>query len=217
MRREGWKVNRKRIYRLWRKEGRQIHRAKKSSRHVGEDKDGCHRNSSQHPHDVWSYDFLFDQTRQGSTLKILVVLDEFTRQCLAIKVQRRIQHGDVWEVLQGLFRKYSVPGRIRSDNGSEFLAHQLKKHFETYSISALHIAPGAPWQNGFVESFNAHFKDECLNREIFDTLLEAQVLIEQFRVRYNTLRPHSSLNYLTPEEFAQQATQNNQQLSYQVV
>ena len=217
MRREGWMVNKKRMYRLWRKSGCQIVPQKKVKRKAGDSQHACHRLTSQHPHDVWSYDFLFDHTSNGQPLKILVILDEYTRQCLAIKVNRKIQHTDVWEILGSLFVSYGVPKRLRSDNGREFLAYRLKSHFETYGISALHIAPGSPWQNGFVESFNAHFKDECLNREVFDTLLEAQVVIEQVRKEYNHQRPNSSLGYLTPAEFEQQEKKKSQQLSFKVV
>ena len=217
MRREGWKVNRKRIYRLWRKSGRQIVRKKKVNRKVGDPQHACHLLPSQHPHDVWSYDFLFDHTSNGQPLKILVVMDEYTRQCLSIKVNRKIKHTDIWETLRGLFVSHGVPKRLRSDNGSEFLAYRLKSHFETHGISSLHIAPGSPWQNGFVESFNAHFKDECLNREVFDTLLEAQVVIEHYRLEYNQQRPHSSLGYLTPVEFEQQEKLKHQKLSLHMV
>ena len=150
-----------------------------------------------------SYDFLFDQTSNGSTLKILVIIDEYTRRCLSLKVERRLNHQDVIEELEQLFRMYGLPRRIRSDNGSEFTAQNVQRYLEQHSLSSLHIAPGSPWQNGYVENFNHKFRDELLNQELFYTLKEAKYLIERYRLEYNDIRPHSSLNDLTPNEFTQ--------------
>ena len=201
LRREGWEVNKKRVYRLWRQEGLQVSTPKKKKPTVGDIKNACHISPSEGPHDVWSYDFLFDQTANGSTLKILVVMDEFTRCCLCIRVSRKLNHVDVVEELQKLFRTYGYPNRIRSDNGSEFIAKHLQDSFGQLGIKTAHIHPGSPWQNGYLESFNNKFRDELLHREIFTNLVEAEVLIEQFRKYYNEERPHSSLKYMTPSEY----------------
>lgn len=203
LRREGYQINIKRVHRLWKKEGLQKTSSKSWRKSSGSTENACHLNPAQHPNDVWSYDFLFDQTSNGSTLKVLVVIDEFTRRCLSLKVERKLNHQDVIAELGYLFEQYGVPSRIRSDNGSEFTAENVQRYFEENNLKSLHIAPGAPWQNGYVESFNNKFRDELLNRELFYSLKEAKYLIEQFRLEYNNVRPHSSLNYLTPTEFMQ--------------
>jgi putative transposase len=217
LRNEGWNVNRKRVYRLWKKEGKQVSARRKKHRFAGEGKNACHLNPSGFPNDVWTYDFLFDQTMDGRTLKVLVILDEFTRRCIHIEVARRINHKDIWRLLQKLFIKYERPGRIRSDNGSEFIAHHLKQCFDDFGVQTLHIAPGSPWQNGYAESFISHFKNEFLNRELFGTLLEAQVLIKEHQRHYNEERPHSSLKYRTPNQFYQHYIENNLVLSNMMV
>ena len=201
LRHEGWEVNIKRIHRLWKLEGKQVSNRPKKHRKAGEGKNACHVNKSLFPNDVWTYDFLFDQTEDGRTFKVLALIDEFTRRCLILEVQRRLNHEDVWKVLQKAFLQYGRPKRIRSDNGSEFVAEHLRHCFEMFGIETLHIAPGSPWQNGYAESFISRFKDECLNRELFGHLLEAQVVIEEHRKTYNSVRPHSSLKYQTPEQF----------------
>ena len=203
LRREGWDINLKRVHRLWKKEGLQVPQPKRKRKSTGISKNSCNVSPSTHPHDVWTYDFLFDYTEQGTTLKMLVIMDEFTRQCLSIRVARKCNHLDILEELRRLFVTYEVPNRIRSDNGSEFTATQLQKSFEELDLKTAHISPGSPWQNGYVESFNNKFRDELLNRELFHSLSEAKLLIERYRKEYNEIRPHSSLNYLTPKEYAQ--------------
>ena len=202
LKREGWEINLKRVHRIWKQEGLQVPQPKRKKKPTGDSKNACHLSPSTHPHDVWTYDFIFDQTQQGSTLKMLVILDEFTRQCLSIRVDRKCNHSEVLEELRRLFVEYEVPNRIRSDNGSEFTARQLQKSFEKLNLKTAHISPGSPWQNGYVESFNNKLRDELLNRELFYSLAEAKILIEYFRKDYNEKRPHSSLNYLTPKEYA---------------
>ena len=209
LRREGYQLNIKRVHRLWKNEGLQKSTSKSWRKTTGSSENACNLNPAQHPNDVWSYDFLFDQTSNGSTLKILVVIDEFTRRCLSLKVERKLNHQDVITELERLVRFFGNPKRIRSDNGSEFTAQKVHNYFERQNLESLHIAPGSPWQNGYVESFNNKFRDELLNRELFYTLKEAKHLIEQYRLEYNTVRPHSSLDYLTPAEFTQRYNENN--------
>ena len=217
LRREGYQINIKRIHRLWKNEGLQKSTSKSWRKSTGSSENACNLNPTQHPNDVWSYDFLFDQTSNGSTLKILVVIDEFTRRCLSLKVERKLNHQDVITELERLFRIFGNPKRIRSDNGSEFTAQNVQSYFKKYNLEPLHIAPGSPWQNGYVESFNNKFRDELLNRELFYTLKEAKHLIEQYRLEYNTVQPHSSLNYLTPTQFIQKYNENNPILTPNVV
>ena len=217
LRREGYQINIKRVHRLWKNEGLQKSTSKSWRKSTGSSENACNLNPTQHPNDVWSYDFLFDQTSNGSTLKILVVIDEFTRRCLSLKVERKLNHQDVITELERLFRIFGNPKRIRSDNGSEFTAQNVQSYFKKYNLKPLHIAPGSPWQNGYVESFNNKFRDELLNRELFYTLKEAKHLIEQYRLEYNTVRPHSSLNYLTPTQFIQKYNENNPTLTPNVV
>jgi len=153
---------------------------------------------------VWSYDICEDRTARGGQLRLLSVLDEFTRECLAIEVPRKLRSDQVLEQLTHLFAQRGAPRYIRSDNGSDFTATKVRQWLADLSVSTLFIEPGSPWENGYIESFNGKLRDELLNGEIFDTLFEAQVLAERWRRYYNTVRPHSSLGYLTPVEFAQQ-------------
>ena len=198
--REGWGVNKKRVARLWKQEGLQIKQKRKFVKSKGSSENACNKRIATHPNEVWTYDFLFDSAG-STTMKIMPVVDEFTRECLAIVVARNIDSKRVLEVLLELFEKQGKPKFIRSDNGTEYTAEYLKTYFDEEKITTLHIAPGSPWQNGYCESFNGKFRDELLNLESFSTLKEAQVLVEQFRKEYNTERPHSSLKYLTPQEF----------------
>ena len=216
LRREGYQVNLKRVHRLWKNEGLQRSK-KKRKKYVGNSKNACHLKPATFPNDVWSYDFLFDQTSNGSSLKILVILDEFTRRCLSLMVERRINHQMVISELGALFRIFGTPRRIRSDNGSEFTAQNIQDYFEKNNLESLHIAPGSPWQNGYVESFNNKFRDELLDRELFYSLKEAKMQVEQYRLEYNTVRPHSSLDYLTPSKFTQKYNEINPKLTYDLV
>lgn len=199
---EGWAVNLKRVHRLWKKEGLQVRTRKKRYRPIGVSDNACFKRKAEHPGDVWTYDFVFDTTMDGATLKIMPIVDEFTRECLSILVARTINAEDVLKEMERLFRKHGQPNGVRSDNGGEYLARSLRKAYEKKGVKTLHIAPGAPWENGYCESFIGKFKAECLNRELFGSLKEAQVLIEQHRKEYNELRPHQSLGQMSPAKFA---------------
>jgi len=158
----------------------------------------CLRLRPEFPGHVWSYDFVQERTHDGRSFRILNVIDEHTRECLAVQVRRQLDHEDVQECLAELFCSRGVPIHIRSDNRSEFIANMLRKWLGELGVKTLFIEPGSPWENGYVESFNGKMRDELLNREIFYTLKEAQVLIERWRKEYNTIRPHSSLGYRPP-------------------
>jgi len=158
---------------------------------------------------VWSWDFIYDQTSDGQALKILSVVDEFSRECILLLVARHITAEQVIDALCELFRSRGVPGHIRSDNGPEFIANAIRTWLGGLDIGPLYIEPGSPWENAYVESFHSRFRDEFLNRELFTTLLEAQVLIEEWRGQYNEFRPHSSIGYLTPAEFAKSMQKSN--------
>lgn len=164
------------------------------------------KNKAEHKNHVWSYDFLFDATQDSRQLKLMPVLDEYTRQSLEIKVERSLTSGDVIRTLARLFDQHGIPTYIRSDNGPEFIAQALRDWLGEIGVKTLFIAPGSPWENGHIESFNAKLRDELLNRESFGCLKEAKVLAEDFRVHYNTNRPHSALDYLAPDQFARAQT-----------
>jgi transposase InsO family protein len=151
-----------------------------------------------HKDHVWSYDFIHDRTRDGRGVRILTVIDEYTRECLALKAARSLKSGDVLEVLDDLFIRRRVPDHVRSDNGSEFTAEVVRAWLRTLHVRPLYIEPGSPWENGYVESFHGKLRDELLNAELFDTLWEVQVLLEQWRREYNAVRPHSALGYRPP-------------------
>jgi putative transposase len=202
LRDEGWKINRKRVHRLWRKEGLKVPRKQRKRRRLGSGGNASHRRKAQAKNDVWSYDFVMDQTRDGKRLKMLPVVDEFTRECLAIEVERSITARDVVDTLKYLFEIRGVPRHIRSDNGPEFIAKAVKDWLKESGATTLYIEPGSPWENAYSESFNGKFEDELLNREEFATLKEAKVLVEDYRMEYNHRRPHSSLEYRTPAAFA---------------
>lgn len=203
LRREGFVVNHKRTQRLCRDEGlRVVHKAKKRSR-VGHSSYPAKRLRAMHPDHVWALDFQFDQTRNGKTLKILNITDEFTREALAVKVERCIDADATVEVLEQLVAtRGQSPSFIRMDNGPEMTANAIRDWCRFSRSGASYIDPGSPWQNPFIESFNGKMRDELLNVELFETLFEAKVLAEDFRVEYNTYRPHSALGQQTPTEFA---------------
>ena len=202
LRRAGWSVNRKRVHRIWKAEGWQIRSRRRKRRGRGLSANSCAVRRAEHRGHVWSYDFVLDRTEQGGLLKFLAVLDEHTREAHAIEVGRSFTGKDVVEVLQRLFRLHGKPEYLRSDNGTEFMAEVVQKGLEEAGVSPLFIAPGSPWENGYSEAFNSRFRDEFLDRELFANVREAAVLAEQFRVEYNEERPHMSLGYLTPAEFA---------------
>jgi putative transposase len=200
--REGWRVNRKRVQRLWRAEGLKVVRRQRKRRRQVSSENGCGRHQAEYKNHVWSYDFTMDQTADGKRLKLMPVLDEFTRECHTLEVERSITAQDVIATLRYLFRVHGEPEYIRSDNGPEFIAKAVKEWLAASGVKTLYIEPGSPWENAYVESFNGKLKDELLGGEIFTSLLEARVVIEQYRVEYNLERPHSALGYRTPAEFA---------------
>jgi putative transposase len=195
---EGHKINHKRVYRIWRTLGLKVPQRQPKRRRLWLNDGSCVRLRAEHKNHVWSYDFMHTRTSKGRTIKILNVIDEYTRECLISYPAFRLRSYDVQNILRDLFKKYGTPEYIRSDNGSEFIADKLREWFKTMEISPLYILPGSPWENGFVESFNGTMANELLNREIFDTLWEAQVLIKQWTDTYNMVRPHSALGYRPP-------------------
>lgn len=199
---EGWRVNRKRIWRLWKKEGLKVPQNKHKKRRIGEASNGCPRLVALGKDCIWAMDFVFDVTANGRSLKWLAIVDEFTRECLALEVARQFKATDVLDVLRELIAIRGVPGHIRCDNGPEFIANAVKAWLETSRIGPLYIEPGSPWQNGYAESFNSRLRDELLATEIFDTLAQAKALATWWRLEYNHRRPHSSLGYQTPAAFA---------------
>lgn len=206
---KGWRVNHKRIERLWRKEGLKVPARQPKRRRLWLNDGSCVRLRPAAQNHVWSYDFVHGRTNDGRAFRLLNILDEFTRECLAIRVARKLRSKDVLEVLGELFVRRGVPGHIRSDNGSEFVAGELREWLHRLSVKTLYIEPGSPWENGYIESFNGKLRDELLNVEIFDTLKEAQVLTEWWRKSYNTIRPHSSLGYRPPAPESQQPGTSN--------
>ena len=198
LRRAGHAMNHKRVHRLWRAKGLQIPR-RRGRRRIRRGKrrpiEATGRNS------VWSYDFVFDSCASGQKLKCLTIIDEYTRECLAIDVRGSIRSGRVIAVLKELFKRHGAPAVLRSDNGPEFIAKALRMWLKREGVEVALIDPGKPWQNGMNESFNGRFRDECLNMEWFRDRAEAKVVIEDFRWHYNEERPHSSLKYLSPSEF----------------
>lgn len=198
LRNEGFCVNHKRVYRIWHQEGLKVPRKQPRRHRLWLNDGSCVRLRAEYPNHVWSYDFVADKTSDKRKLKLLTVIDEFTRECLAIKVARRIRAQDVKEVLCELFLRHGLPENIRSDNGPEFTARKIKEWLAGLGVQTRFIEPGSPWENGYIESFNGKLRNELLNREIFDTLLEAQVVVEQWRQHYNTVRPHSALRWRPP-------------------
>lgn len=194
----GWKVNHKRVQRIWRQEGLKVPSKQPKRSRLWLNDGSCARLRPTHRNHVWSYDFVMDRTHDGRAIKIMTVIDEYTRECLAILVDRRIRSDDVLDCLTDLFLGYGPPEHIRSDNGAEFTAKVVRKWLANLGVKTLFIEPGSPWENGYNESFNGKLRDELLNGEIFYTLKEAQSLIERWRQEYNTFRPHSSLGYLPP-------------------
>ena len=198
LQREGWEVNHKRVERLWRREGLKVPQKQPKRKRLWLNDGSCVRRKPQFKDHVWSYDFVATRTEDGLPLRILTLIDEYTRECLALKVARRLRSQDVLEQLGYLFIYRGLPGFIRSDNGPEFTAKAVRYWLERLGVQTLFIEPGSPWENGYNESFNGKLRDELLNGEIFTTLLEAQVLIEDWRKEYNQFRPHSALGYRPP-------------------
>ena len=200
--REGFRAGRDRVHRLWRSHGLRVPTKVRKRRRLGSSAGGITRYRATRIDHVWTYDFVKDQTADGRPVKMLTVVDEFTRECLACEVARSITGRGVIGVLRELFALRGIPAHIRSDNGPEFIARSVRAWLGANAVGPLYIEPGAPWQNGVGESFNGKLRDECLNVELFGSLAEARVVIENYRLEYNHRRPHSSLEYMTPASFA---------------
>ena len=198
LRAEGWCVNHKRVERIWRREGLKVPQKQPKRGRLWLNDGSCIRLRPSWRHHVWAYDFVQGRTHDGRSFRMLTVIDEYSRECLAIEVARRLRSDDVLQVLAELFVRHSAPDYIRSDNGSEFTAKVVRDWLRRVDVKTLYIEPGSPWENGYNESFNGKLRDELLNGEIFYSLKEAQVLIECWRHHYNTLRPHSALGYRPP-------------------
>jgi len=202
LKREGWRVNIKRIHRLWKQEGLKVPAKARKRRRLGNPEHGTQRLRAERINHVWSYDFVWDQTEQGRQLKWLPIVDEHTRECLALEVEYSIPARRVIDILERVVEERGAPEFIRSDNGPEFIARAVKAWIEKKGMKTIYIEPGAPWENPYSESFNSRFRDEFLNLEAFASKLEAKVLGREHREKYNHSRPHSSLGDLTPAEFA---------------
>ena len=189
-------MNAKRVQRIWRREGLKV--PQKQPKRLWLNDGSCIRLRPCWPNHVWSYDFVMDRTHDGRKFRMLTVIDEFTRRCMAVVVERRLNSDNGLHCLTELFVQHGPPDHIRSDNGSEFTAHAVRGWLRRIGVKTLYIEPGSPWENGYNESFNSKLRDEILNTEIFSTLKEAKVLIERWRHHYNTIRPHSSLGYRPP-------------------
>jgi len=198
----GWAVNDKRVERIWRLEGLKVPQKQPKKGRFWLNDGSCLRLRPERPNHVWSYDFVEDRTHNGRKFRMLNVIDEFTRECLAIRVDRRLKSTDVIDVLSDLFILRGVPGHVRSDNGPEFIARAVREWIVAVGARTAFIEPGSPWENGYCESFNSKLRDELLNGEIFYSLAEARIVIEGWRVHYNTQRPHSSLGYKPPAPVA---------------
>lgn len=196
--REGWRVNHKRVERIWRQQGLKIPKRQPKRGRLWLNDGSCVRLRPTYKDHVWAYDFVQDRTADGRRIRMLTIVDEFTRECLAIDVGRSLKSDDVLEQLAWLMATRGVPGHIRSDNGAEFTSRAVRRWLKNVGVRTLFIEPGSPWENGYIESFNGKLGDELLKRERFDTLKEAKVLIERWRMHYNTARPHSSLGYRPP-------------------
>jgi len=205
LRKDGWAVNLKRIWRLWKREGFKVPGKQRKKRRLGCTENGVMRRRAEHKDHVWAWDFIHDRDEFGRPLKWLVIQDEFTRESLALEVERRMRAVDVMDVLSQVILIRGAPQFIRSDNGPEFIAKAMRDFLATTNIGTLYIEPGSPWENGYAESFNSRLRDELLNTEVFSNLQEAKWLAARWRNEYNHRRPHSSLGYRTPAAFAAQA------------
>lgn len=203
---DGWRVNHKRVARIWREEGLKVppKQPKRSRLWLGDG--SCIRRRPEYRDHVWSYDFVHEQTHDNRSFRILTLIDEYSRESLALEVKRRFTSLHVIEVLSDLFLSRGLPAYIRSDNGPEFTSKAIRRWLESLEVGPLFIEPGSPWENGYNESFNGKLRDELLNGEIFYTLEEARIMIERWRVHYNTKRPHTSLGYRPPAPEAVEVT-----------
>ena len=202
LRAEGWRVNHKRVERIWRQGGLKVPRRQPKRRRLWLNDRSCVRRRAEYPDHVWSYDFVLDRTADGRPLRMLTLVDEYTRECLAIDVACSLKADDVLDRLAELFVSRGTPAFLRSDTGAEFTARRVRRWLASVGVQTLYIEPGSPWENGYVESFNGKLRDELLDQEVFNTLREAQVLIEGWRQEYNQRRPHSALGYRPPAPVA---------------
>jgi putative transposase len=187
----GWRVNHKRVERIWRKEGLKVPNKHPKRSRLWLNDGSCIRLRPDYKNHVWSYDFMIDRAANGRAFKILIIIDEYTRECLSLVVKRKITSQEVIDKLFDLFIPWGIPERIRSDNGPEFTAKTIRKWLSRIGVKTLYIEPGSPWENGYIASFNGKLRNELLNLEVFNTLKEAKILIEQWRQEYNHIRPHS--------------------------
>ena len=198
LRNDGWRVNHKRVERIWRQEGLKVPKKQPPRRRLWLNDGSCVRLRAEHPNHVWAYDFMTTRTEDGRPVKVLTIVDEHTRECLAIDVERRLRSDDVLFRLAELFVGRGVPTHVRSDNGPEFAAKAVRHWLQRVGVQTLFISPGSPWENGDIESFNGKLRDELLDRELFETLWEVKVLVERWRQTYNRIRPYSALGYRPP-------------------
>jgi transposase InsO family protein len=201
----GWQVGRDRVQRIWRREGLKVPAKQKKRGRLWLNDGSCIRLRLERPNHVWSYDFVHHVTHDGRSLRLLTLIDEYTRQCLAIKVALRLNGFNVIETLADAMLLHGIPRRLRSDNGAEMTAHVVREWLKSLGVNTLYIEPGSPWENGYCESFNGKLRDELLNGDIYYSLKEAQVIIEQWRNHYNQIRPHSSLGYRPPAPLTRSA------------
>jgi putative transposase len=204
LRLDGWRVNVKRVHRLWKQEGFKVPMKQHKKRRLGHSANGILRHRALHKNHMWCVDFIFDTDERGRTLKWLSCVDEFTRECVLLEVERGMTSDDVVNLLIDAFKQRGVPKHIRSDNGGEFIAHAIQRLAQITGLTMLYIAPASPWENGFAESFHSRLRDELLNAEVFDDVRDAKSLASRWQHEYNHRRPHSSLNYLPPALFAAQ-------------
>ena len=202
LKQEGWKVNHKRVERIWRREGLKVPKKQPKRGRLWLNDGSCIRLRPEYKDHVWSYDLMMARTAEGRAFRILTIIDEYTRECLAILTQRRITSQDVIEQPFCLFIFRGTPEHIRSDNGPEFTAKAVRRWLNDLEVTTLFTEPGSPWENGYIESFNGKLRDELLNREIFTALTEAKILVEEWRKEYNQVRPHSALDYRAPDPVA---------------
>jgi len=198
LRSEGWRVNHKRVERIWRREGLRVPKRQPKRGRLWQNDGSCIRLRPEYRDHVWTYDFVHERTHDGRPLRLLTMVDEYSRECVAIKVARKLGSQDVLSALARLFVQRGTPDYLRSDNGSEFTAREVRCWLKDVGVKTRFIEPGSPWENGYIESFNGKLRDELLDGEIFYTLREAQVLVECWRKEYNQVRPHSSLRYRPP-------------------
>jgi transposase InsO family protein len=202
LRRWGFRINRKRVWRLWKQEGLKVPQKQGKKRRLGTSGGGIERHGAERMDHVWAWDFIHDRDEKGRAIKTLSIVDEHTRECLALEVGRSFKAVDVLDVLRELFVVRGVPEHIRSDNGPEFIAQAIRRFLAAAEVGTLYIEPGAPWQNGYAESFHSRLRDELLDAEVFADVAEAKSLAARWKNDYNHRRPHSSLGYVTPAEFA---------------